>query len=231
MAQLARLTLGICLGLLLLMTGVARAEESDPGFDHFATGFELRGAHRDLQCDSCHKRGVFAGTPRECELCHVPSGPLDTSFKPQDHIPSTNACGSCHDNFNWQEIVRVDHSQVPQTCLLCHDGNTAAGKPPTHIISGQQCETCHSTMAWSPALFDHSNVTQPCSTCHNGLTATGKPAKHIATTSDCESCHSTSAWPPATFDHAGITGNCQSATTASPHRAKTPTTSPPASTA
>src|SRR5450631_3332226 len=40
-------------------------------FDHFATGFELDGVHRDLPCESCHLNAVFKGTPRNCGVCHI----------------------------------------------------------------------------------------------------------------------------------------------------------------
>jgi hypothetical protein len=179
-------------------------------FDHFSTGFELRGAHQDLQCESCHQRGIFAGTPRACKQCHERNGLLDTSFKPQGHIPTSGNCNSCHNSFNWQEITRVDHSMLPQNCALCHNGRSAEGKPVNHVVSSQQCELCHSSIAWVPASFNHNSVNQPCFSCHNNTIATGKNSRHIQTNQDCQSCHSTFGWVPATFNHAGVTGNCQS---------------------
>ena len=38
------------------------AQEDD--FDHFSTGFELTGAHENIECASCHIQGVFEGIPR-----------------------------------------------------------------------------------------------------------------------------------------------------------------------
>ena len=116
MAGLNRMLLYIPALLLALAGGPAVSQPM--GFDHFTTGFELTGAHRDLQCESCHRRGIFAGTPRECRVCHDNNGLLETSFKPTDHIPTTGSCESCHNEVDWQNITRMDHSQVPQTCSL-----------------------------------------------------------------------------------------------------------------
>jgi hypothetical protein len=184
MASLTRSCLTAVLTAMLCLAGtICQAEEQR--FDHFATGFELRGAHRDIPCESCHLRGLFDGTPRQCELCHAGNSLLATSFKPTDHIPSSGSCDSCHDVFNWQEITRVDHMQLPQACGICHNGLRLEGKPPDHVSSGQQCELCHSTMAWLPALFDHATVSQPCFSCHDNRIAEGKSSSHITTTLDC----------------------------------------------
>ena len=45
------------------------------GFDHLTTGYELRGAHRDLSCEYCHAKGVFKGTPRTCAGLSQPRKP------------------------------------------------------------------------------------------------------------------------------------------------------------
>ena len=50
--------------------GPVRAQA--PGsFDHLSTGFPLSGAHQVARCESCHVRGVFKGTPRQCASCHT----------------------------------------------------------------------------------------------------------------------------------------------------------------
>src|SRR5258706_13332244 len=55
---------------LALLSGGARAADRTP-FDHFTTGFELLGQHRDLPCESCHVNAIFKGTPRACAASHA----------------------------------------------------------------------------------------------------------------------------------------------------------------
>src|SRR5215472_1029393 len=78
------------------------------GFDHLTTGFELRGAHRDLSCEYCHVQGVFKGTPRTCQGCHTIGGQISATSKPPPHIPTTEQCVLCHAIYNFTPVYRVD---------------------------------------------------------------------------------------------------------------------------
>jgi hypothetical protein len=40
-------------------------------FDHNLSAFKLDGAHANVECESCHKNGVYKGTPKECVACHA----------------------------------------------------------------------------------------------------------------------------------------------------------------
>jgi hypothetical protein len=72
--------------------------EHDPVTAHLATGFHLEGAHVLIRCESCHVRGIFAGTPRLCTGCHENGrGFIDADVKPPDHIPTREQCEVCHD--------------------------------------------------------------------------------------------------------------------------------------
>ncbi len=155
---------------------IAPAAVSPTSFDHFSTGFPLDGAHDSVECGSCHKSGVFTGTPTQCSRCHIGGGIAGSSTKPPRHITSSNSCDSCHEDSSWSRVSVVDHSAVFGTCSGCHNGNIATGKTPTHITSGNTCDDCHSTGTWTSARFDHSSVTGSCSTCHNGTTAPTSPA-------------------------------------------------------
>ncbi len=188
-----------------------QAQQNEPlPFDHAGTGFELDGAHAFVACESCHRGGRFAGTPRQCFACHSNNGLVNATPKSLDHVATTDACETCHNDNAWEEILRVDHTQVIGSCGTCHNGTTSEGKPPNHIVTTAECNACHSDFGWVPAAFNHDNVVGGCSSCHNGSTATGKHATHLLTNSECDLCHSTITWTPATFDHSNVTGTCSS---------------------
>jgi hypothetical protein len=194
----------------LLATGHALAQIRS-AFDHVRTGFPLTGAHQVARCESCHMRGIFKGTPRQCAACHTAGSNLSTVTMPAKHLPVTQPCDACHTSNSFAG-ARFTHVGIqPGTCTTCHNGMTAAGKPPGHVVTTASCDTCHRVSTYKPALrFDHSRVAPgSCATCHNGTSATGKPAKHIPTTAACDTCHRTTAWLPVTFSHAGVApGTC-----------------------
>ncbi|MEJ2572223.1 MAG: hypothetical protein P8164_01330, partial [Gammaproteobacteria bacterium] len=68
--------------LLLLASGGATAA-TRINFDHFTTGFPLTGAHKGVDCESCHNRGVFKGTPTKCSGCHMTGTLAGATAKPQ----------------------------------------------------------------------------------------------------------------------------------------------------
>lgn len=179
-------------------------------FDHLTTGFALSGVHAKERCESCHAGGIFKGTPRECASCHSAGSRLakGNTVKPARHVPTQEACDSCH---NTQSFVgaRFNHAGVqPATCSSCHNGAVAAGKPAGHLPTQASCDSCHRMGAWRPATgFNHAAFTPAtvCTTCHNGSTATGRPAQHIPTAgANCIACHSTSTWRPARWNHTQV---------------------------
>ncbi|MCC7258902.1 MAG: hypothetical protein IT486_11085 [Gammaproteobacteria bacterium] len=141
----AALALGAACG------GAALAQTAfDSSFDHFTTSWPLEGAHRSVDCASCHVGGVFQGTPRLCGTCHARAGLVKAQAPPFNHIRTVAECDACHRESSWSYILAVDHSAVAGTCAGCHDGRTATGKPPRHVPTGADCEACHSTRAWYP---------------------------------------------------------------------------------
>ena len=92
--------------LLLLccaqLPGAPASAATRPAFDHFSTGFELVGQHRDVACDACHVNGIFKGTPHDCASCHVPGARVGASAKPANHILSGNDCSQCHTPAAWK---------------------------------------------------------------------------------------------------------------------------------
>lgn len=159
----------------------------DVTFDHNTTAFPLIGEHTNLACNSCHRNGVFKGTPKECyschakddyhngqlgevcSTCHVPTGwnnvvfDHNTSAFPLTGKHSELACSQCHQSGQYK---------IPVDCVSCHS------EPAFHTGAfGTNCMQCHTTTGWSPATFigehpielgqnllDHHGAT--CKTCH-----------------------------------------------------------------
>jgi predicted CXXCH cytochrome family protein len=196
--------------LLVTLALAGQAVAAADSHDHFQYGFDLDGAHREVPCESCHVRGIFQGTPRECGYCHDGTGIYAQSARSVVHPVTSENCEACHVVANWAAIGPVDHAEVLGACTSCHDGRLADGLPAFHLRTTQQCDDCHTTIAWAPAVFDHSGVAPgACESCHDGVTATGKHALHMATSASCDTCHSTIAWVPALFDHGNVApGSC-----------------------
>jgi hypothetical protein len=132
-----------------------------------------------------------------------------TTAKPSNHIPTSNACSSCHISAAWLPVARVDHTQVKGTCASCHNGVIALGKRSSHVATTASCDSCHTTNAWTPARFDHAAVApHTCITCHDSVHAVGKPRNHIPTSQQCDACHNSLAWMPVRLDHSTLTTAC-----------------------
>jgi predicted CXXCH cytochrome family protein len=200
----------VCLSLMLLVPGLTLAQvRLDSNFDHFTTGFDLDGAHRVVDCESCHVGGVFQGTPTQCGSCHALGGRIRASAKPVNHPLTTDNCADCHRTTAWTPVLRVNHDQIYGTCTSCHNNVFSAGKPPGHVVTQSDCDVCHRTTGWLPVHFSHVEVTQPCVSCHNGADATGKNTTHINTTNYCEACHNTVSFASvARVDHVEVIGTC-----------------------
>jgi len=201
----------LMLTLLMFAAPATAAERNSTSFNHLTTGFPLTGAHAQANCQTCHARGVFKGTPRQCEFCHFQGSRMASTAKPTNHVQTTQPCDQCHTNTVTWAGARFRHTGIiPGNCMTCHNNNIASGKPTNHVQTTAACDTCHRTTAWIPASFRHTNVTPgSCATCHNGSTATGKPSGHVQTTAACDTCHRTTAWIPATFSHTTVTpGSC-----------------------
>jgi nitrate/TMAO reductase-like tetraheme cytochrome c subunit len=153
-------------------------------FDHARTSFPLAGAHVATPCNSCHKGGIYTGTPMTCgdAGCHLPAYNATTN---PAHLAGgfSTACATCHSTTAWRPAT-FNHSttRFPLTgahtsaaCVACHKNGIYTGTPTTCADAG-----CH--------LPDYNATTNP------AHAAAGFPLA-------CESCHNTSAWAPSTFNH------------------------------
>jgi thioredoxin reductase/ferredoxin len=185
-------------------------------FDHAAGRFPLTGAHRSVDCASCH-RGTYTGTPRDCVSCHRDD--YDSTDDPNHRsagFPTT--CQSCHTTADW-EGASVDHSTTrfpltgahrsvsceschrsgyegtPRDCVSCHRADYDRTNDPNHRSAGfpTTCQSCHTTNGWDGADFDHDGRFFPIySGAHRGRWASCSTC-HVAANNfrvfECTVCH------------------------------------------
>ncbi|RJP73712.1 MAG: hypothetical protein C4532_04090 [Candidatus Abyssobacteria bacterium SURF_17] len=183
-------------------------------YEHPAS-FPLTGAHRLLDCSSCHAAG-FAGTPNSCYDCH--SSDYAAATDPNHQLGGfATTCGDCHSTSAWVPSS-FDHTATgfPLTgahlqasctschadgyagtsgfCYDCHGGDYAATTDPNHQLAGfaTTCGDCHSTSAWEPAAFDHNTTAFPLTGRHLTVTCIScHESTYTGTPSICYACHRT----------------------------------------
>lgn len=186
------------------MPAVASAAECSL-YEQSHPAFTLDGAHlssgKCSTCASCHKGGVFMGTPKTCIACHNGDPIWSTVGRSSAHIPTqTVNCDACHKTTLFTLNAKMNHTAVVTSrCDSCHGGAylayNAMKKPQEHIPTTADCNTCHkSTSNWDASHAQiHAGVTTGCVTCHNNQTAVGKASYslgHPVTSDNCETCHS-----------------------------------------
>ena len=194
------------------------AEQADYSkFNHMTTGFPLDGRHLNVPCETCHMNGVFEGTPRKCELCHIQGNPRSAVYMPDTHVPinkpiltpltsvspagasgsviiHADDCNHCHTTNGFDKTTPFPHAEVQPTpsnnCATCHTGIYAIGKTPNHIVTMASCDACHSTLSFGGAYATY-------------------PLGHIPSAQACSLCHSAGFSMELTrMVHAGISGGC-----------------------
>lgn len=161
-------------------------------FDHGSTRYPLRGAHRTVECRSCHapipgRRGALQLTGLAfgtCAACHAGDDPHGGQF-------AGRRCEDCHTEVDWRRLDGFDHA--------------ATRYPLTGRHRDVRCEQCHRLVAGrtGPARF-RGLAYAACTACH----ADDDPhAGRLGT--ECTECHTTDGWRPRGgaafergFDHA-----------------------------
>lgn len=150
-------------------------------FDHDQSNFPLTGAHITVSCIECHANG-YAGTPTECDACHLTDYNQATN---PNHVSlglSTD-CASCHTTApNWNPALFPVHN----------DYYPLLG---AHAAISNQCATCHNG--------NYNNTPNTCVGCHLAeYNQTNDPDHEAAQfPTDCQACHTQNAWEPANWDH------------------------------
>jgi len=175
-------------------------------------------------CETCHTTGLGTKTPSwapskfdhtqmtvsTCVTCHSGTVKITTGFvstMPVNHvppIPSIKDCSFCHGNNpsaeTWDVLsanIATLHSGLdPKNCLMCHAGQTFAGKPAPYIpmsISGV------SPTKLTPLAPPHIPVLAltDCSACHGAAYQAGgfgpatamSAATHAFVSTTCDTCH------------------------------------------
>ncbi|MEO8196592.1 MAG: hypothetical protein ABI689_07710, partial [Thermoanaerobaculia bacterium] len=198
-------------------------------FDHNQTGFQLLGAHRTVDCTTCHRTG-YAGTPSECFSCHQ----VDfTSARNPVHAGFPVTCRDCHGVTAWQPALfdhsatgfqlngahrstecaschRTGYAGTPSDCFACHQSDFTGARNPSHSGFPNSCQDCHGVSAWQPATFDHNATgfqlngahrSASCTSCHR----TG----YAGTSSDCFACHQSDFTGARNPSHSGFPNSCQ----------------------
>jgi len=142
----------------------------DVAFAHEGTGFPLKGQHRRVGCQGCHRADTSRSLGRECGACH--RDPHRGTLGPQ--------CGACHAEESW-------------TSRFDADAHRRAGFPLTGRHAFIPCEECHGDRL-------NRGQSRPISTCYDCHQAdylgTSRPGSidHAAAgfPRDCRECHQ--AW-------------------------------------
>ena len=198
--------------------------------------FVLAGAHRDVDCESCHIDGTYTGTPRDCASCHLAD--YEATVDPNHALAGfPTACESCHEESSW-EGATFDHDELftlvgahrdascsschvdgvyagtPRDCASCHLADYQATTDPDHAASGfgTSCEACHGQSSWEGATFDHDSIF-PLLGAHASADCAACHVDDVyaGTPSDCISCHAPEYQGTSEPDHqeAGFPTSCQ----------------------
>lgn len=175
-------------------------------FDHGLTDFPLRGTHKEVQCQACHKpKKKYYEAKSKCIDCHEKEEPHKEKLG--------KVCNSCHRETNWNDF-QFDHSKtkfelvgkhkgvecrdchpqeryfsLPKKCYSCHKNDDKhKGR------YGKKCKECHIPSGWTEEKFDHDKTDfkltgrhkkVACDQCHK---KGENPFKEELKT-DCFSCH------------------------------------------
>lgn len=144
---------------------------SDPSwnqgtFNH--SKWPLQGVHASQACVTCHRNGIYTGTPSDCYSCHQTK--FQQSSNP-NHLAAgfSTICTPCHrvSDTTWNQGT-YSHSKWPlvgahtgRACTTCHRNNVYAGL-------SNDCYSCHRPPIRVPGIRTTSTPGFPtnCSICH-----------------------------------------------------------------
>ncbi len=198
------------------------------GFDHASTGFPLVGAHKALQCQSCHKNNQFRQVAADCYSCHQSSYQATTN---PSHTAGnfSHDCTGCHSMTAWSPAtfnhnatqfpltgahvslqcqschVNGNYALVYQNCYQCHQADYQSTTDPNHSALGysHDCQTCHTTTSWGGATIDHNTTKFPLTGAHVSVQCA---ACHVNNNynlvyTDCYMCHQADYQRPTDPNH------------------------------
>jgi len=178
-------------------------------FDHQFTDFPLKGNHKSVRCEQCHKKSKpYRETSNQCYSCHK----KDSSHNKRIGKKYIKKCQTCHQEKNWSTIkfnhkktkfkLTGKHQKVD--CSTCHPNDRYIKTPKTCVSchrlddvhrgnNGKKCQKCHSTRSWEKLKFDHAKDTDfPLTGRHKKLICVNchkKDPYKVEIKSTCISCH------------------------------------------
>lgn len=173
-------------------------------FQHQYTDFPLKGAHKRVDCNQCHKPDEkYREAESQCYQCHKKNPHKERLGK---------KCTQCHNQSQWTELsFKHDKTKFPLkdkhkdvSCISCHINNKYKDTPKKcfscHSVddvhggkNGKKCSKCHNVSGWKKLQFDHDKETKfklrgrhktiKCKSCHP------KDPYKVKIKSNCISCH------------------------------------------
>jgi predicted CXXCH cytochrome family protein len=211
------------------------------GFNHSV--FPLVQGHSTVKCTDCHKSGIFANIPADCNSCHQQDY---LAAKNPDHSASkfSTNCRDCHtlapgwkpSTFNHATFpLTLGHSAVacvnchiggnytatPTDCYTCHKTDFQTATNPNHVTSAfsTACLTCHTTNpGWKPTSFNHTVFPLTLGHSTPACIDCHKDGNYTTTPTACYSCHQTDFQATTNPNHvaSGFSTACQICHTTTP---------------
>ncbi|HWS03008.1 MAG TPA: cytochrome c3 family protein [Gammaproteobacteria bacterium] len=176
-------------------------------FDHsLKTDFPLKGKHKEVLCNTCHRGSLTDKLETGCIDCHRAD---DVHLGKQGED-----CARCHRETGWGDEVVFDHDltkfpliglHATAPCEECHASSTfqdvatrcadCHGQDDIHKQAlGDDCARCHNPNGWAFWQFDHDTTDFKLEGSHRGLVCKAchrDPIKgHVIDQSKlCVSCH------------------------------------------
>jgi hypothetical protein len=160
-------------------------------FNHDLTDFDLKGAHKALDCRSCHQMDGAAVTAKKVfqDKKQVAQNQCITCHKDPHESKFGTDCAACHSESAWNK-VRFDKSFNHAVTGFALDGKHAT----------VDCKKCHTTGSMTTPVAHAS-----CNACHGdfhkGVFAGGEKNRNQKPL-DCAACHTVQGFAPSTFDEA-----------------------------
>ncbi len=212
---------------------------SGASYDHNVTQFPLTGAHKAVDCATCHANGNYVGRPATCISCHQTV--FDQTVAPPHKAAGFSpVCSTCHNTATWpgatfnhattkfplagahQAVAcRTCHADgvyvgKATTCVACHQPNFDQTKAPPHKTAGlsTDCVSCHATATWQGAKFDHNTTRFSLTGAHRVATCQSCHADgvYVGKAATCVACHQASFDKTVNPNHktAGFPTDCTS---------------------
>lgn len=148
-------------------------------FNHAQTGFELKDAHKSINCVDCHKNLLFKINQKQCFNCHQDIHKAELGVQ----------CQNCHTEQRWSDMP------------MFKDMHNQTNFPLIGVHANIDCESCHFT----EQQRQYANISLQCSSCHleDYMTTINPEHQKSGFDLDCQKCHLIigNNWKASNFPH------------------------------